>query len=157
MKTLYQIFAILLIAAVAGFGSNALRSEQLPLYSREGMQSRADAAELPPFRISLERAIELYKQEKAVFVDARPKAAYNSGHIKGAISLPWQKAEEQFPKLLESVPMEKPVVTYCDGEACELSDMLAGFLEELGYKKAWSLHNGWSRWREKGMPAEHGS
>ncbi len=154
MKTLYQILGILLVAAVAGFGSNALRSGQLPVCSSAGMQSRADAAELPPHRISLEQAIALYRKDKAVFVDARPKTAYNSGHIKDALSLPWAKAEEQIPKLFESVPMETPVVTYCDGEACELSDMLAEFLKELGYTKARSLHNGWSRWRENGMPAE---
>lgn len=152
MKVIYQMTAILGLALIAGFGFNAVRSDGILVYCQWNTESRADAATTHPLRISLTKAARLYKKDKAVFIDARPVSAYKSGHIKGALNLPWAKAEEVCFKILKGIPMDKHIVTYCDGKSCELSDFLASFLNDLGYKNAKSLHNGWSRWQETGLP-----
>jgi len=152
MRILYQIIGIFVLVGIAGLGSNALRSEPLLVWGSPRPESEASASEINPLRISLERASELYQTEQAIFIDARPEAAYRAGHIKGAINLPWQRAEEEFFRVLEQIPRDRPIVTYCDGKACELSDHLAGFFQDLGYTRARALHNGLSRWQNKGLP-----
>jgi len=152
MKIIYQIIAIISVAAIIGFGANSIRDDGIMVYCQWPIESQADAATTNPMRISLEKAAKLYNQQNVVFIDARPEAAYQSGHIKGAFSLPWARAEEMCFKILQDIPMDRPIVTYCDGEACELSDFLASFLKDLGYKNAKSLHNGWQRWQEEDLP-----
>ncbi|MFP4226642.1 MAG: rhodanese-like domain-containing protein [Desulfobacterales bacterium] len=152
MKIISQIAVIICIAAITGFGVNAVRESGIMVYCQWELESQADAATSDPMRISLEKAAALYEEDAAVFIDARPESAYQSGHIKDALNLPWARAEEMCFEIFQDIPMDKPVITYCDGEACELSDFLAEFLKELGYTKARSLHNGWSRWQEKGLP-----
>ena len=152
MKIIYQIAAIVGIAVIAGFGINAVRDNGIMVYCHWELESQADAATADPLKIPLEKAARLYKQDNAVFIDARPESAYQSGHIKGALNLPWARAEEMCFEIVQDIPMDRPIVTYCDGEACELSDFLASFLKDLGYKNAKSLHNGWQRWQEKGLP-----
>src|SRR6056297_854768 len=152
MQSLGQTLAIVCLALIAGFGFNAVRSDGICLDCQWPIESQADAATANPLRISLKRAASLYKKDKAVFIDARPVSAYESGHIKGALNLPWAKAEETCFKILQNIPVQKTIVTYCSGEACELSDLLASFLKDLGYPHARSLHNGWQRWKENGLP-----
>ncbi len=151
MKTFHQAAAIVVIALIAGLGSNAVRSNGIPVFSPASLESQANASQENPLRVSLEKAAKLHKKEKAVFIDARPSSVYRKGHIKGALNIPWQMKEQYF-EALEKIPADKPVVAYCDGEACDSSDNLARLLKDLGYEKARSLHNGWSRWKEKGLP-----
>lgn len=152
MKSIYRIFLIALISATVGFGANTVRNDQIPVWHPGDSEARANTGENDPLRISLQGAERLYEEDAALFIDARPESAYQSGHIKGAVNLPWQKAEEQFYEVIENVPADKPIITYCDGESCELSDFLASFLQDIGYPNAKALHDGWGRWQEKGLP-----
>jgi len=152
MKSIYQIFLIALISATLGFGTNTIRSAQLPVWPPGDIETRTNSGENNPLRISLKEAERLYKDNAALFIDARPESAYQSGHIKGAVNLPWQKAEEQWFEVIQNTPLDKPIITYCDGKSCELSDFMAAFLQDLGYTNAKALHDGWGRWQEKGLP-----
>jgi rhodanese-related sulfurtransferase len=153
MRIVYQIIGIAIVAAIAAFGSNTLRRDGILVYCPADIQSRADAAEKDPLAISLERAITLYKKNQAVFIDARPESLYRECHIKGAVNLPWDRAEEQCFAVFQRIPLNKPIITYCDGEACQLGTFLASFLRDLGYENARALHNGLTRWRKHGLPA----
>jgi rhodanese-related sulfurtransferase len=156
MRTLYQIIGIFILVGAAGLGSNAMRGEPLLFWGSPQLESEANASEINPLRISLEQAKKLYTTEQATFIDARPESAYRAGHIKDAINLPWQRAEDEFFRVVEKIPMDRPIVTYCDGKACELSDHLARFFRDLGYTRARALHNGLSRWQKKGLPLADG-
>jgi 3-mercaptopyruvate sulfurtransferase SseA len=60
-------------------------------------------------RITQDEAIKMVDQHKAIFVDVRPKDAYDQEHIKGAINIPLSdlaKREKELPK-------NKFIVTYC--------------------------------------------
>ena len=152
MKIIFQIAIIIGISAILGFSVNCVRSDGILIYCQWHAESQADAATSDPLRISFEKAADLYKKNEAVFIDARPASEYESGHIKGAINIPWGNAEEMCFKIFQKIPLEKPIVTYCDGPACELSDFLAEFLQDIGYKNAKALHDGWGRWLENGLP-----
>jgi Rhodanese-like domain len=60
-------------------------------------------------RISREDAIKLVKEKKAIWVDVRPKEAFDSGHIKDAYNLPLGEIVTRFKEL----PPGKEIITYC--------------------------------------------
>ena len=49
------------------------------------------------------------------------------------------------------------IITYCDGDTCNLSKDLALFLENLGFSKVRILVNGWTVWHDAGLPVETGN
>jgi len=44
------------------------------------------------------------------------------------------------------------IIAYCDGEACHLAPDLAEFLFFNGFDHVFYLKNGWSLWKEGGLP-----
>ena len=104
--------------------------------------------------ISLSEAKKLFLQHAAVFIDARPKEDFEKGHIKGAKSLPWHDVDQRFIAVTKDLPADAMIITYCDGEACELSRNLAKFLMDAGFNHVSVLLNGWTQWRDAHLPAE---
>jgi rhodanese-related sulfurtransferase len=131
---------------------NATRSDRLPLIPDPQI-----AAEIAVQRgeIPLTEAITLFHSGQAVFVDAREAEEYALGHIEGALALDPMSFGQNFPAVrarLEGMT----VITYCDGEFCELSHELAEQLKSMGLQDVRVLKNGWSLWRDQGLPIATG-
>jgi len=60
-------------------------------------------------RVSLADARTAFDAKTAVFVDARPKMSYDSGHIPGAISIPVDELQNRLGELKKS----DWIITYC--------------------------------------------
>ena len=60
-------------------------------------------------RIDRDKAITMVKEKKAIFVDVRPKEAYDAGHIKGSINIP----EFDIITRIKELPKNKLIITYC--------------------------------------------
>jgi len=155
-KTIKQVFFIALIVLAAGFVSNRLRSDKMPLVEDWSAKSNLVTSSGENLEISLLKATNLFNKGEAVFIDARSRAEYDVGHIKGAISLPYREADWKFVETMTGVPDDSAVITYCDGETCELSMDLALFLKNAGYKNVKVLSNGWTVWKQNGLPVETG-
>ena len=155
-KTIKQVFFIALIVLIAGFASNRLRSDKMPLVEDWSAKSKLVTPSGENLEISLSEASNFFKKGKAVFVDARSHEEYAAGHIKGAKTLPYKEADRKFIEAMAGVPEENAVITYCDGETCELSMELAVFLRNAGYKNVKVLSNGWTVWQQNGLPVETG-
>jgi 3-mercaptopyruvate sulfurtransferase SseA len=65
--------------------------------------------------------------------------------------------DRYFMESLDRLEAAETLITYCDGESCDLSHELALFLRELGFQDVRVLVNGWTVWREAGLPAEGGN
>ena len=151
---MWQVPAILLIAAVVAVGVNRLRPDNtLPL-----MATRLPAAAVQPEgqtdQVSIARARELFEQNAALFLDARSRDDYLKGHIRGALSLPWQEVDERFADISDKLGEDSIIITYCDGEGCLLSHHLAQYLKDMGFSRVRVLKNGWSLWRQNDFPVE---
>jgi rhodanese-related sulfurtransferase len=151
-KGIWQAGALLLLAASMGLLTNAMRPDRLPLISSKGTQpgqvlSGTDV-------VPLDEAEALYLAGAALFVDARPEKLYRSGHIKGAVSLPFEEFEARFPDVSTKLPTSATIVAYCDGDSCSLSHHLAQALKEKGYTDVRVLVNGWAVWRQSNLPVE---
>ena len=86
----------------------------------------------------------------------RPESEYAEGHIQGALSIPSQEADDYFMEAADRLSAAKAIITYCDGENCELSHDLALFLKDMGVENVRVLVNGWTVWHEAGLPTEGG-
>ena len=149
-----QIPMILLIAGAIAFGFNRFRENALPLFCPWSQAMAHNAFSETVSLISIDEAAALFQAGQAVFIDARPEAAYLEGHIRGALCLPWQEAEDRCFEMIEQIPPEKHIITYCDGATCDLCDKLAVFLCDLGFDKVSALPNGWTRWNQYHLPID---
>lgn len=156
IKTSKQVLFIVLIALVAGLASNMFRTDKIPFVENRSGKINHATLSMENLEISLEEAVKLFRKNAAMFIDARPLEEYNKGHIKGAISFPYEEADRKFAQVMSAISEGNVIVTYCDGETCELSVDLAVFLRNTGYKKVRVLSNGWSVWRQNMLPIEAG-
>jgi len=106
-------------------------------------------------RISIQELKKMMDAGKPVtIIDAQPKDVYKTGHIKGAISLPWKS---QIP--LEDVwklPKDKLIVTYCDcGPGESDSADVASQLLQFGFENVKVLGDPSIKgWKDAGYPME---
>lgn len=149
-STAFVVRIIIIAGLSAGLGLtfNASRQDSLPL-----IHVRDNSTQLSPQsgEISLQDASRLFTSGQAVFLDARAAEDFAEGHIEGALSLPLFSFTQDFDAL-KSQMEERTVITYCDGEACELSRDLADQLKAHGLKDVLVLKNGWTLWKNSGLP-----
>jgi len=145
---------ILAISIGLALAFNATRPDKLPLVHDPEIAARAAAQR---GEVSLADAILLFESGEAVFVDAREAGEYALGHIDGALSLDPLVFEQGFPLLQEQLEGAKTIVTYCDGEFCELGRELAEQLKGMGLQDVRVFKNGWTLWRDQGLPIAAGN
>lgn len=111
-------------------------------------QSKMDDAKA----ITLKQAYELYKNN-AVFIDARDFVEFEIGRITNAKSLPYVEFDK-YKSVLDNISYDTPIVTYCDGEDCDLSIHLGDKIFEMGYKEVYIFFGGWIDWQMAGYPTD---
>lgn len=106
-------------------------------------------------RISIEELKDMIDKEVEItIIDAQPKAVYDKGHIRGAVSIPWKSQ-----LLLEdvwSLPGGIPIVIYCAcGPGESDSADIARQLIKMGYSDVMVLkHPAIEGWKDAGYPME---
>jgi rhodanese-related sulfurtransferase len=145
-----QAFLIMVIGAALGLLANSVSPHRIPLITPP------KPAPPPEGILTLEKARALWSTGTAFFLDARAPADYEAGHIAQAFNLPVESFAEHFGPLAAMFTPHTPLVVYCDGVECELSQRLAEQLRQLGYRDIRLLENGWTLWRKAGLPTEQG-
>jgi rhodanese-related sulfurtransferase len=153
-KSAAQAAIIVLVSVVLSLAVNQLRPNGLPLIGNWSPEARLASASGEGLIISLEDAKSLHDSGQALFLDARPQIWFETGHIKGARSLPTEQVATLASQVLTGVAKETPIITYCDGETCELSHDLALALLEQGFTNVRVLVNGWTLWMDADWPVE---
>ncbi len=88
--------------------------------------------------------------DRVLWVDARPRAKFDAGHIDGAVLLNEDEWDGLVPAFLDAWEPEKTVVVYCDGGSCDASHAVARRLrEELKLENVRVLKGGWKAWPQK--------
>lgn len=100
--------------------------------------------------VPTDTAYDWYTKDKARFVDARGKAAYQYTHIKEAVLSPAPNGRMQNDPV-EGWPKSTKIITYC---ACphHLSSLRAANLIKQGYKNVYALDKGIRHWMKMGHP-----
>ena len=93
-----------------------------------------------------------------VFVDARNDAAFEAGHIPGAIQCDRYYLEDYIEDVLDYAYDADQVIVYCNGGECEDSMYLCGELMEFDvpYESLYLYEGGWKEWMDHDMPVATG-
>ena len=153
-RSIRQLSVIVLTAVAVALISNHFRPAPLPLIGNWSPEARLASPSGRQMAISMDKAKNLHQSKGAVFMDARPLDEYTKGHIQGAISLPWHEAEQRVMDATADMANDAVIITYCDGDTCDLSKELALLLENLGFSNVRVLVNGWTIWQEAGLQVE---
>lgn len=106
--------------------------------------------------VTLWQAKRAFDNEEAVFIDARSSREYAAGHIPGALNVP--PTDFSRSKTLERLRRDQPVITYCSGEACQSSIVLAEMLIGVrGHIETRVFFGGWGAWKAAGYPIAMGN
>jgi len=82
----------------------------------------------------------------ALWLDARSRAAFEQGHVDGALLLNEDHWEELFVPVIERWRPGLTIVVYCDSTGCQASRKVADRLRtEAGVEPVKVLHGDWSR------------
>jgi len=106
-------------------------------------------------RISVDELKKVMDQKAdVVIIDAQLKEIYDSGHIKGAISLPWK--QELTTEDTAKLPKNKLIIVYCDCGPGETDSSDVAFqLIGLGFENVKILADPSIRgWKKAGYPME---
>lgn len=155
-QSLWQTPAIIVAACLIGLAVNQFRPGGIALVGDWSQDARFSDDAGDSLVVSLEAAEQLFRQERVLFVDARSKREYGAGHIRGALSIPWQEVDRYFIEMVDRLEGPHTIITYCDGESCDLSHELALFFKEMGFENVRVLVNGWSLWKQAGLPTDEG-
>ena len=83
-----------------------------------------------------------------VLLDTRSAAAWEQGHVPGAVHLPRREVARRAPAELDPAV---PVVTYCWGPGCNGATRAALALALLGYRVR-EMTGGFEYWAREGFP-----
>jgi rhodanese-related sulfurtransferase/DNA-binding MarR family transcriptional regulator len=89
------------------------------------------------------------KQGDVVVIDVRPRAEYDAGHIRGAVSVPISDLKSR----LKEIPDGAEVVAYCRGPFCVYADDAVRMLANKG-RSAVRLEDGFPEWAAERLPVE---
>ena len=79
-----------------------------------------------------------------VIIDDRSSEAFGSGHIAGAINIPFSN----FSASVSSMDRNKIYLVYCPSGCGATSDMMKG----LGFKEVYEIQGGLGAWQSEGLP-----
>lgn len=100
--------------------------------------------------LTLAQTRATFANEKILWVDARPSAAFATEHIPNAVWLAEDAWEDGLPGFVEAWSPDRPVIVYCGSESCGASRSVARRLKrELGVSRAFYLKGGWQTWKDE--------
>lgn len=165
VRILRDAILIGVIAAALGLAVNGIQSFAalggLPLDTPWPDNRQRIELDIPPSYeegdslLTMDDAYNLYLGGKALFLDARDPYEYEEGHIKGAISLPFDWMEDYWDDVEPLLNPDQVIIAYCGGVDCELSVFLARDLKYQGFEKSYIFFGGWLKWIEAGLPVEN--
>jgi rhodanese-related sulfurtransferase/DNA-binding transcriptional ArsR family regulator len=92
------------------------------------------------------------RRGEVVVLDVRPRNEYDQQHLPFARSLPLVELRARLAEL----PKGKPIVAYCRGPFCLMSDEAVKLLAKRGFRVS-KLADGVSEWLAAGLPLEAGN
>lgn len=102
--------------------------------------------------ISLEESQRLHAMKDVVFVDGRALQEWKDGHIPGAVALPIGEFDKRYDSHKKKLKRARILVSYCHGEGCRLSDMLAQKLVDKGHRNVAVFWGGFPAWDGAKLP-----
>jgi rhodanese-related sulfurtransferase len=107
--------------------------------------------------IGPKEALALSQTGDWLVLDVREPDEYAEGHLPGSINIPRGFLEvradlEHYKRDPRLESRDQRILCYCGGG--HRSALAAKVLQEMGFKEAISMREGWTGWTERGLPQE---
>lgn len=154
-KTVVQAILILIVSALLGFAHNYFSSQPLKISTERPRTSGApdstfhnrDSLNISkPVIINKNQLKNLIATNDVIVVDARSPEEYTSGHIFGAINIPFDHLSDYMNEI-DTLPKDRWLVTYCEDQRCDKSEMFARTLYEIGFERIAYYKAGLEDWQ----------
>lgn len=145
MNTVKSFFILIAVSLVVALVHNAGRPYPIVLGQPLPV--------LAPGDVSLSVAKTRLNDSSTVYIDARPQAVYDRGHIPGALQLAPVEFQIAFPTMKDQLKNKKLIV-YCSGPRCPKAERIQRSLQGEGLKDVLVLRVGYKAWLEAGLPVE---
>jgi rhodanese-related sulfurtransferase len=137
--------------ALSGYSAWSLTTrDRQPFEPPRGQRMAAD---IP--LINRDQAESLWRQGGTLFVDVRSSADYQFGHIRGAVSLPYEELDLRMPELKGRLSRARTIVVYCKSIDCGKSLWGALRLRQEGLDQTVIYPEGWNEWVDADLPRTH--
>lgn len=158
-RALFESVFLLCVTVVVALGVNALRPDRLKIFGTDcirqfGVCSRSIKQSET---IDLDKALALFYNKAAIFIDARSPLSYSMGHIPGAINIPANGEISQYEDLIGGFAKNSFVVVYDEGVGGTSAADVASMLKKKGFSNVLLFPNGFSEWHIRGLPVDFGS
>jgi rhodanese-related sulfurtransferase len=162
------------LATAFGLPNPALKAAGVPVMTPSTAKDYAKLSQLVQYvPASLSGAIVINAnqtrqliQEGAIIIDARSNGQYQSGHIPGAISVPYQEHsapdvnfdpdKDHFDWLQAEPNRSKTYIFACNGVECWKSYKAATFALQHGYAHVLWFRGGFPAWTDAQFPVDKG-
>ncbi len=150
---------LVVVASAIGLIVNAVRTPNVDLFGykppkKKIVEAAKPGQEATVSEIDLATVLTLQKAQGVVFIDARKKVEFDTGHIRGAINIPSESFEEAFPPHRRSLLKAAKIVTYCSDVECDEAYELAEMLREALKRPILVFGGGMKEYRGKGPVEE---
>jgi rhodanese-related sulfurtransferase len=135
------------LSIVLALGFNFSNPNRIPLVEGWGEEDT-----LP--RVDLKKALEAYKKQEAIFIDARPTNFYSQNHIKEAKNIPLPLFDFLYLMQLSQVDKDKPIIVYGHNISRHYDVDVARKLVLRGHQKVMVLGGGSDDWKKNNFPLE---
>jgi rhodanese-related sulfurtransferase/DNA-binding transcriptional ArsR family regulator len=119
------------------------------LFELQQAMQKLSTSESPWHGENREALLRKARRGEIVVLDVRPRAEYDEQHLPFARSLPLAELKAR----LADLPKDKPIVAYCRGPFCLMSDEAVKLLSRRGYRAS-KLADGVAEWGAAGLPME---
>ena len=145
MKHFVRAGIILAIALGLALVANSARPDGIKVW-RPAADVLVRQSGITP--VNLDTVKILLQDKRFLFLDARPTNAYVRGRIPGAVGFPEEEFDARIKAFKDTVPLDKPLVTYCSGAECQASELLSKEILKAGYKYIHWFEGGWYEWTQ---------
>jgi len=150
-----KLLLILAVAFVCGALVNVIRPRGAISWIEDWsryVEARAKTDGIPI--VTLIEAQDIVKARNHVVLDARPRLDYDAGHLPGALSLPFEPTPADIDVVSPFLTTEQPIMTYCSGQDCDDSLLLAKWLHAHGFTNVVLFATGYEKWQQTGQAIE---
>jgi rhodanese-related sulfurtransferase len=152
-KNLWQMLAMAVAGAALGLAGNFFAGEPLPLWRQPALAPVA-ATTVPVGEVDADFVLQAGSAPGTLLLDARAAAAFATGHIPGALSLPLADFAAKFAALAPRLREARLLVVYCSDRNCGDSSELARRLWDKGLKNLLLYKGGMEDWSGRGHGVE---
>lgn len=158
-RAFFEATFVLFVALAVALGVNALRHDGLKIFGTDCIKQFGVCARSmkQSETVDLDRAVALFYNKAAIFIDARSPLSYSMGHIPGAINIAADGDLSRYDDLISGFSKDSFIVVYDEGVEGTFALDVASMLKGKGFSKVLMFPNGFSEWKLRGLPVDFGS